>query len=114
LPAALAEIADIATNGEQFWPGDAAPDVARALAAAGYAIVGGEVYCRRAVGWAAYLGEWATSISRNSDHSWGEHVADGLADALSAIARDPGAWGEPAESGENLRYFFAASAPSSQ
>jgi hypothetical protein len=106
----LAERADIASNGEQFWPGDAAADVAQALAAHGYAILGGEVYCRRAVGWAAYLGEWVTS-PRQADLPWAEYVAGGLFDALSAIAREPGSWGEPEESPHNLRYFFAASAP---
>jgi len=108
LPPALVELADIATNGEHFWPGDAAPDVARALAAQGYAIVGGEVYCRRAVGWAAYVGEWVTSAPQRTDTPWVQYVAHGLADALTAIAREPAAWGEPGESSENLRYFFAS------
>jgi hypothetical protein len=109
LPLALVELADIATNGECFWPQDSAPDVARALAGQGYAIVGGEVYCRRAVGWAAYLGEWATSSPQRGDTPWEQYVTRGLADALKAIARDPAAWGEPGESSENLRYFFASS-----
>lgn len=83
--------------------------MARALAERGYAIVGGEVYCRRAVGWAAYLGEWATSAPQRADTPWEEDVARGLADALTAIAREPAAWGEPGESSQNLRYFFASS-----
>ncbi len=82
--------------------------MARALAARGYAIVGGEVYCRRSVGWAAYLGEWVTSPPPLPDPPWTDHVASGLGDALSAIARPPGAWGEPPESANDLRYFLAA------
>ena len=108
MPLELVELADIATNGECFWPGDAAPDVARALAEQGYAIVGGEVYCRHAVGWAAYLGEWATSPPQDSDAPWEQYVARGLVDALSAVAREPAAWGKPGESSQNLRYFFAS------
>jgi hypothetical protein len=111
LPPALIELADIASNGEQFWPPDAAAEVARTLAAKGYAIIGGEVYCRRAVGWAAYLGEWVTRAPRRPDSPWSERVSGGLADALEAIAREPGAWDEPAESSPDLRYFFAATAP---
>ena len=113
MPLTLVELADIAANGEQFWPRDAAPDVARALAAQGYAIVGGEVYCRRAVGWAAYLGEWVTSVQPQSQPDWDEYIANGLADALIAIACEPGAWGESAESSTGLRYFFATAAPQS-
>ena len=108
LPVRLVELADIAANGECFWPGDVAPDVARALAAHDYAILGGEVYCRRAVGWAAYLGEWATSGPERPDAPRAECVARGLAEALRAIERDPATWGEPGESRRNLRFFFAA------
>jgi hypothetical protein len=108
LPVALVELADIATNGECFWPQDAAVRVARSLAGQGQAITGGEVYCRRAVGWAAYLGEWFTSTPTHADASWEEFVALGLADALDAIGRGPSAWGEPGEPTESLRYFFAS------
>jgi hypothetical protein len=108
LPLRLVELADVAANGECFWPGDVAPDVARALAAQDHAILGGEVYCRRAVGWAAYLGEWATSAPERADAPWAEHVARGLAEALRAIERDPADWGEPGEPRRKLRFFFAA------
>jgi hypothetical protein len=108
LPAWLLGLADVATNGECFWPGDWASDAAHALAAQGLFITGGEVYCRRPVGWAAYLGEWVTSAPALSDTSWAESVARGLADAVRAIQRDPAAWGEPGESPQNLRFFFAS------
>jgi hypothetical protein len=108
LPRALVELADVATNGECFWPGDWAADAARALARHGQVILGGEVYCRRAVGWAAYLGDWVTSDPEAGGRSPDDDVARGLDDALRAIARDPDEWGEPGETLENLRFFFAA------
>jgi hypothetical protein len=108
LPLRLLGLADVATNGECFWPGDRAGEAARALAAQGLFITGGEVYCRRAVGWAAYLGEWVTSALQIADAPWAECVARGLADALRAIERDPAAWGEAWESPQNLRFFFAS------
>jgi hypothetical protein len=82
--------------------------VAHALAAHGRVIMGGEVYCRRAVGWAAYLGEWVTADAERTDPSAADDVAHGLAEALRAIERDPAAWGEPGESRANLRFFFAS------
>jgi hypothetical protein len=108
LPRALVEFADIATNGEFFWPGDRASEAAHALAAHGRIILGGEVYCRRAVGWAAYLGEWVTSVPEPGDHAPADDLARGLAEALCAIERDPAEWGEPGESPGNLRFFFAS------
>lgn len=103
--------ADIATNGEFFWPGDHAADAARALAMRGRFIAGGEVYRRRSIGWAAYLGEWTTSLGP-PDAGWGEAIQLGLAEALSAIALDPAAWAEPDATPEDLRFFFASFAAS--
>jgi hypothetical protein len=105
LPEALLVRADVATNGELFFPRDCAADAARALATQGLAITGGEVYCRRAVGWAAYLGEWATPDGSNDGPA-----ARGLGEALRMIERPPADWGEPGARPEDLRFFFAAAA----
>jgi hypothetical protein len=113
LPSALVAAADIATNGEFFFPGDRAADAARALAAQDLAITGGEVYCRRSVGWAAYLGEWTTPRPPGGGEPWGDRVARGLADALRMVGRPPTDWGEPDASPPDLRFFFASLAPSS-
>jgi hypothetical protein len=99
----------VATNGECFWPGDRADEAAHALAAAGWAIIGGEVYCRRAVGWAAYLGEWFTPLPPGGALAPADAVAVGLAEALRVIRCEPAVWGEPNEPRSNLRFFFASS-----
>jgi hypothetical protein len=109
LPGALLKLADIATNGECFWPADSAREAARALTDQRFAITGGEVYCRRAVGWAAYLGDWTTSVPLTGECWCEEHAARGLSDALRAIDREPAAWGEPTAAPEMLRFFFACS-----
>jgi hypothetical protein len=118
LPEALVKLADIATNGECFWPADSAREAARALTDQGFVITGGEVYCRREVGWAAYLGDWTTSVPSTvrttsvpltRERSCEEHAARGLSDALRAIDREPAAWGEPTAAPEMLRFFFGCS-----
>jgi hypothetical protein len=107
LPPQLLAAADAATNGELFWPGHCAADVARALAAQGRLITGVEVYARRAIGWAAYLGAWTTSLPHR-ERDWCSQVEDALEGALHAIAQGPGAWGEPDASLDELRFFFAS------
>jgi hypothetical protein len=107
LPPQLLAAADAATNGELFWPGDRAAEAARALAGAHRLIIGGEVYARRAIGWAAYLGAWTTSAPRR-DADWPAQVEHALEEALRAIARAPSAWDEPDATPEDLRFFFAS------
>jgi hypothetical protein len=110
LPEALVADVDIATNGEFFFPGDRAADAARALAAQRRFITGGEVYRRRAVGWAAYLGDWATSTDGCSSGSWDDRVARALGEAVDMIGRDPTEWGEPDAAPHDLRFFLASRA----
>jgi hypothetical protein len=106
LPARLVGAADVATNGEFFWPGYCAADAARAVAGQGRLITGGEVYCRRAVGWAAYLGAWNTRAA--PDASWSDSVERALREALQAIESDPSTWGELQASRSDLRFFLAS------
>jgi hypothetical protein len=108
LPEALFAQADIATNGEFFFPRDCAADAARALADQGRAITGGETYCRRAVGWAAYLGEWTTPPPTGSEESWDDRVARSLAEAIRMIDRPFAEWGDPSALPQDLRFFLAS------
>jgi hypothetical protein len=109
LPEELVALADVAANGELFWPPAAAEAAARAIAGHGSIIGGGEVYARRSVGWAAYLGEWMTPASDEADGpgSSSDAAARGLASALSAIESEPAAWGETEATRDELRFFFS-------
>jgi hypothetical protein len=102
---AAGDRADIAGNGEPFWFGELAHDVARELARDGRAIIGAEVYLRRRDGfWATYLEAWSTATEREPSEPWAAWVARALAHTLEGIdelaARLP--W--PLE---DLRIFFA-------
>jgi hypothetical protein len=107
LPRALLLHADAATNGELFWPARSAADAARALAAQDRLITGVEVYVRRAIGWAAFLGAWEGAVPSGSG-GWTDAVNDALSQVLHLIEQDPESWGEPDASRDDLRFFFAS------
>jgi hypothetical protein len=107
-PASLRKVVDVAGNGEAFWFGDYAAEVARWIASQDLAIVGGEVYRRHPVAWATYLGAWTTDPDDDPCAPWSEYVRRGLAQTLAVIESGlPDRQDAPRHLRE-LRYFFAA------
>jgi len=88
-------------NGEMFWPLSVAPAVARALAAAGLAICGGEVYVGRGRTWGNLELEWLTEPGPQTN------VERGLAAALAALdrARDLFPYGSTEDVAEAMCFF---------
>ncbi|MGW4335734.1 hypothetical protein ACWEK5_23390 [Rhodococcus koreensis] len=70
-----------------FWPLSVASSAAEAIASAGMAICGGEIYVAQGRAWGNLELEWATEPGSDGNENWVDYVKRGLAQALFALNR---------------------------